>query len=361
MNGRIARSVALSWALGAVLASGADAPPQRFHGEIEVNRAVIRVRVVKASGAPITGLDPSDFEVTIDGSPVEVEAAEWVPEAPLTPVRARGRGKVPAAATSQGSGPALRPRPRLVVLLFQVDFHRSRISGLMRVDERAAELVRSLGSGVRVAVAVFDSHLKLCRDFSEDLEEVAEALTAPRILAAGDALDDGRTPSLARHLNGERARRAATIEDALEVLGDGLAALPGPKDVLYFGWGVGRYDGRTGIVHLGRDYDRACDAVARARANVFSIDFTDADAHSLELGMRQVAEDTGGMYLKTNAFPDVAMARLGRVLSGHYELVVVPAVELSGLFEVHVRVRARGARVLAGRWQQAVRPRPLTE
>ncbi len=359
MNGRIARSVALSWALGAVLASGADAPPQRFHGEIEVNRVLVRVRVVEASGQPIVDLDPSDFEVTIDGRPVEVEAAEWIREGAIIPDRSPRGGRAPSERTSPQSEAPPPPGPRLVVLLFQTDFHRSRITGLMRIDQRAAKLVRAFGPGVRVAVAVFDSHLRLHCDFTDDHRAAAAGLHVRGVLADHGVVPAADEPSLVRHLDPERMRRAASIEAALEVLGEALAELPGAKEVLYFGWGAGRYDGRTGVVHLGPDYGRACDALARAHAQVFSVDLTDADAHSLELGMRQFAEDTGGLYLKTNRFPDVAMIHLAQVLSGHYELVVVPAVELSGLFEVHVRVRARGARVLAGRWQQAVQPRQL--
>lgn len=361
MNGRIACSVALSWVLGAALASGADTPPQPFHGEIEVNRLVIRVRVVEASGAPIAGLGPSDFEVEIDGRAVEVEAAEWIPEGAIIPDRSPRGGGAPAETTSPESQAPPSPPARLVVLLFQTDFHRSRITGLMRIDQRAAKLVRAFGPGVRVAVAVFDSHLRLHCDFTDDHQAAAAGLHVRGVLADDGVVPAPDEPSLARHLDQERARRAATIEAALEVLGDALAELPGAKEVLYFGWGAGRYDGRIGVVHLGSDYGRACDALARAHANVFSVDLTDADAHSLELGMRQFAEDTGGLYLKTNRFPDVAMAHLARVLSGHYELVVVPAVELSGLFEVDVRVRARGARVLAGRWQQTFEPSRLAE
>ena len=69
-------------------------------------------------------------------------------------------------------------------------------------------------------------------------------------------------------------------------------------------------------------YIPARQALASARATVFSIDFTQADSHSLEVGLGQVAGDTGGFYAKTYHFPKIAVERLQKTLAGHYELEV---------------------------------------
>jgi hypothetical protein len=69
-------------------------------------------------------------------------------------------------------------------------------------------------------------------------------------------------------------------------------------------------------------YIPARQALEAARASVFSIDFTQADSHSLEVGLGQVAGDTGGFYAKTFHFPKIAVDRLQKTLAGHYELEV---------------------------------------
>ena len=57
---------------------------------------------------------------------------------------------------------------------------------------------------------------------------------------------------------------------------------------------------------------------------------------------------TSGFYAKTNIFPSLAIQRLQRTLSGHYELTLRAAEDLDiGTKELTVRVKRRGATVLA--------------
>ena len=111
----------------------------------------------------------------------------------------------------------------------------------------------------------------------------------------------------------------ATPERALQVTGDALADLPGEKVVVFLGWGLGRYVGGFGT-RMTPEYGPAVDALLRARASVFAIDVNDAISHDLELGLRRVAEDTGGTYEKTTYFPSQAASRLARVITGYYLL-----------------------------------------
>ena len=97
------------------------------------------------------------------------------------------------------------------------------------------------------------------------------------------------------------------------------APIPGPKTVLLLGWGLGHLT-PTGAVVEDADYQPARRALARAHATVFVLDVTDADSHSLEVGLQQVADDTGGTYSKTHEFPGLALDLLERALVGHYVL-----------------------------------------
>lgn len=314
-----------------------------FHGQVEVRRIVTQVRVIQPDGSPVLGLAPADFTVTVGGQRAEVEAADWVTEAVYRPVIAADEEVRPVEPT-----PALPPpRGRLLVLLFQTDLHPSRVTGLVRIDGPTIDFVRSLDPEDRVAVAVMGSHLDLHADFTNDFQGLSERLTALEVLRSASVQDDGRNPSLARNFDEREARRATTLTEALEVVGNALQPIPGSKAVVVIGWGAGRFQSGPRPVYLGADYDRAIHALARADTSVFSLDITQADRHTLEEGLQQLADDTGGLYLRTYLFPEQSVIKLGRVLSGHYELSVIPpSKKLKKQFTVRVRVDRPGVEVL---------------
>ena len=171
----------------------------------------------------------------------------------------------------------------------------------------------------------FGSQLRLRQDFTDDKERLLEALE--RSIRFGGLNDErpGRFPSLARTLDFKAARKAANPEDALRVTAEALSSFSGEKSIIYLGWGLGRF-GREGV-RMTPDYEPARLALREANATVFVLDTTDAAAHSLEVGIRQVARDTGGTYEKTVEFPARAANRLSRILSGYY----VVTVDRSGL------------------------------
>ena len=318
-------------------------PP--FRGEVDVQRIITQVRVIQSDGSPVLGLGPDDFLVTVGGRPAEVEAVDWVTEAtpPLEPTPGEdARPTEPAP-----KAPLQPPRGRLVVLLFQTDLRPSRVTGLVRIDEHAIELVQSLAPEDRIAVAVMSSHLDLHADFTNDFEGLSERLTALEILRPESVAYDGRQPSLARSFDERKARRATTLSEALEVIGDALEPIAGTKSVVVVGWGAGRFQSGPRPVYLGPDYDRAVRALARANTSVFSLDITQADRHTLEEGLQQLADDTGGLYIRTYLFPELSVDKLARVLTGHYELSVIPPEKkLKKEFKLRVRVDLPGVEVL---------------
>ena len=147
-------------------------------------------------------------------------------------------------------------------------------------------------------------------------------------------------PSLRRGLDEAAARDAATPETAVKVLADALAGLPGTKAMVLFGWGMGEL-GPTGA-RMTPEYRPALDALSRASVSVFTLDLTDADYHSLERGLRQVADDTGGTYARTHLFAATAMRQLEAALSGHYVLGFERPDLPRG--EHHIRLRLTGRR-----------------
>ena len=93
------------------------------------------------------------------------------------------------------------------------------------------------------------------------------------------------------------------------------------------------------------EYSAAIGALAAARTSVFSLDITTADWHTLEIGLRRVSEDTGGIYLKTHLFPETAMDKLVWVISSYYELSIKPPPKLKPPYRIDIRVKRPGARV----------------
>jgi hypothetical protein len=115
--------------------------------------------------------------------------------------------------------------------------------------------------------------------------------------------------------------------------------------VLFFGWGLGRLSGGTFV--LENDYDEARAALDEAHAAVFCLDVTDASWHSLENGLRQVAEDTGGDYYKVYENPGAALTRVAAALAGHYVLAFErPQSRRRGEHRIHLALAGRRGTVL---------------
>jgi VWFA-related protein len=310
---------------------------------ITVERVLVDVRVTDDRGEPVTDLSPADFDVRIARRPAIVEAAEWIDDiAGPPPVR-----------VEEVSEPIEDPRPaasaaRTIVLFVQTDFarHPTRTHGQLNFLRYADEMIDSFAPDDRLAVFSFDSHLKFRLDLTTDKRRVIEALKESIAIDHPPAPPVVAEPSLARHLNVEAMRRAAHSETALLLVAHALRSIPGTKSLLLLGWGLGE---RTPSgVRMKRDWKAARYALDAARVSIFALDTSYADYHDLELGLQAAAAETGGFYAKTHLFPGIAVERLQRTLSGHYELTLRAAESLRPDTHVlDVRVKRRGARVLA--------------
>ena len=311
----------------------AQEPPHRLPG-VEAARVVLEVRVTDSRGRPLPGLMPDDFRLQVDGLAAPVESVVWVAESPSV-------ARVPA----EPSAPRQEPSPgRLIVLLFQKDFSGSRLRGLIRGLGQAKELLAPLSPRDRVAVLTYDSHLRLHLDFTADLAKVTRVLDESVLLRWPGPIAPSEDPSLAAHLDREEARDAASPEQALLALGRALLPIPGAKTVLLFGYGLGSL--RGGTFTLDRDYDGARAALDRARAAVFCLDVTDADYHSLEVGLQQVAVDTGGLYFKVHDTAGAALSQVAAALAGHYVLTFERPEGTRGEHRVRLSLAGRRGTVL---------------
>ncbi|MFN2238392.1 MAG: VWA domain-containing protein [Thermoanaerobaculia bacterium] len=332
---------AVAAVLFAAVAFSQEAPRPIF--EITVERYLLDLYVTDDRGEPIDDLRPMNFRVRLDGRPAEIEAVEFV-DTTLP------RTEVAIAGDDSGDLDLEPPRPRgrLIVLFFQTDFQRekSRIGGQMKMIDFAQEFVDGLRPHDRAAVVQFDSHFKVREDFTSDREKLRKAIEESVRIDNPGRPARVPAPSLMSRLDEREMKRAATPEKALFLLGNALLPIEGPKSLILFGWGLGRYG--SGGVTMIPDYFPARRALEASRTAVFSIDISQSSFHSLEVGLETVSKETGGFYAKTDVFPEIAMGRLDRTLSARYELSIKRPPDLPrGLHKVEVKVIGRkGARVL---------------
>jgi VWFA-related protein len=319
--GRAARVSFLTFPLLLAVSSVADdqKPAARIMTSERVVRLVVDAYVTDAKGNPITDLVPSDFRVLADGKPLEVESAEFVgagtAEGPVTPPPA------PDGIGGNAAAPAPPPYPpgRLIVLFVEGDIGRQRTKGLMRVKQELYRLLDRLQPTDRVAVVGFFSHLTVLTDFTSDRAVLDEAFRQGLGSSRDADVKVSPYPSLAANLDFGEARKAAHVERALELVARALAPIPGAKAVVFAGWGF--FANRAPIE--GDLYERALSALLRARANVFMLDTSDSDWHTLETTLQVASQTTGGTYAKTNLFAGQAVERVARALEGRWVLVCV--------------------------------------
>lgn len=337
----------LAFALLAVFTLPAQAFAQSAQETITVERILIDARVTDATGEPILNLTPEDFRVKIDGKVARVESVDWIPETAVTRELANVEREEAAPTDAQViQEPA--PQGRLLVFLFQTDFARNkvRIGGQMKIMSYIDEMLETLEPEDRVAVLSYDSHLKFRLDFTSEKAKIREAMRGALLIDNPPPPQMVPMPRLGGRLNAEEMKKVSNPESALIVIANALRPIPGPKSLVLFGWGLGYLV--NGRVMMGRDYNAARRALESARAACFSLDFTEADGHNLADGLATAAADTGGFYASTFRFPQMAMERLTKTLSGHYELEVrKPDTKVVGLHTIEVGVAVKNAVVLA--------------
>ena len=201
-----------------------------------------------------------------------------------------------------------------------MDFEPSRITGHLKILPDVDRLLRSLHPDDRVAIVSFDSHLKLWHDFTSDRRATFETLEQAVSYGSPLARRNVRGPSLVESFDFHAAKQAASPEEALRVTAEALIPHGGEKDVIYLGWGLGRF-GRGGVT-MTAAYEPAVRALDAARTTVFVLDVTQADSHSLEVGLQNVANHTGGTYARTYRFSSQAIRRLARTIGGHYLVTI---------------------------------------
>ncbi|HEX7419987.1 MAG TPA: VWA domain-containing protein [Thermoanaerobaculia bacterium] len=312
--------------------------------QITVERILVDARVTDYNGDMILGLTPSDFTVKIDGKIANVESVEWIPETAAQREIAGMDDAAPAVTTTNADV----PKGRLFIYFIQTDFARNtaRVSGQMSFLSYADQMIDDLEEGDRAAVFSFDSHMKFRLDFTDDKRALKDAMRSSMLTDEPPVPQIVPNPSLARRLDREQMKKCTSSDEAFILVANAVRPIPGPKSMILFGWGLGERSG--GAVVMNRKYPIALYALETSRVTVFAIDTTEADYHDLEMGLKQAAGDTGGLYARAFRFPQLAVNRVQKALAGHYELEVrKPDLKNRGNHVIEVSVNRRKAYVMA--------------
>ena len=314
--------------------------------QITVERILVDARVTDYHGDVVLGLKPADFTVKVDGKAASVESVDWIPETAAQREIAGFDDDAPRPQITTTNADI--PRGRLFIYFIQTDFARNtaRVSGQMSFLSYADQMIDDLEEGDRAAVFSFDSHMKFRLDFTDDKRALKDAMRQSMLIDEPPVPQIVPNPSLARRLDREQMKKCTSSDEAFILVANAVRPIPGPKSMILFGWGLGERTG--GAVVMNRKYPIALYALETSRVTVFAIDTTEADFHDLELGLKQAAGDTGGLYARAFRFPQLAVDRVQKALVGHYELEVrKPELKNRGNHTIEVTVKRRDVYVMA--------------
>ncbi len=273
-----------------------------FKEELEVTEVLLDVLVTDAKGNVILGLGPQDFVVEEAGREVALTGATFYSNRRLV--------ESSDVAERLGLEASEVPVDRFFILFF--DDQRRTFPTLIRNEldavRRAREWVlEELLPNDWVAVAGFDSKLKIFQDFTTDraLVDAALAEVAKGRDPSGNwpsRLAKGGDPSLLEHLPKGRDLRKQTprIYSALELLADAAGKTIGRKNMLLFSIGFGEVNDFGTYLPDERYYPKMMEAINDNNVAVYSISLfreisaEDQRVASLGNSLSLLSAETGG-------------------------------------------------------------------
>ncbi len=233
-----------------------DLPQGSFGAAVEVRVVNVDVQVVDRDGVPVDGLEKGDFELLVDGKPVEITNFARSTRsfaAPPAAAPAAGEPAAPSEPVAAASSVNAGPRPRLVVFLDDLHLipaHRNRVlaelDGLLEDQEKL---------GVDVGIVRFDRSLQVLRAPGDRRRPIAEVLAEEAKRSASGLLGATARQAVFAEIEDLYGRWKCTYVDqmqaaveryagpqrqdaldsfnALKDLTASLAGLPGRRALLY--------------------------------------------------------------------------------------------------------------------------------
>ena len=393
-------------------ATPAPPPNTQFAGGVDV--VEVDVSVTDKDHQPITNLTADDFEIRENGEKQTIQAIYLA-----TLNRALLSGAPPATTAAAGGTPetrALKQRVFVFVLdmahLSAAGFNRSRdaVVGFLKDDMTSSDLVGVVANGKMLDNRIDsdkDARLKsLDQVKPPNMSRFAELREFPRLIdeseaakiaksderaldnavqracteqpgecrgAGGDGQVRNEVIAKSAHIAAETQRDTSLTLTMLQGLANGLARLPGPKQVVVFSEGFYTDDtsdwlkevvtlaARNGV-HFSTFDARGIAKDVRsqnflgAAPVTYSGDLTSIDTDTNADVLTSLASDTGGDQVRNyNNFKE-PIDRLARETGTYYVLGYRPSKAFDGSYrKLEVKVSRPDARVLARKGYMAVR------
>lgn len=325
--------------LGACLAAGLGAQPaETFVDTVEINVVEVDVVVTDRKGRPVNGLKPEDFELSVDGMPVEI--ANFFESKVFSERTALGADARKSPADESSGAPGSRIEDALTVVFYLDDAnlypaHRTR---LLRRLEAAVEPWRAMNA--LFVLARFENRLEILAPPTTDLDAILEAAArrpkgTARAVQAGErswriairSLIDsheacgirgcrpcednwGDLMFLARRYADNQATSTAVAVDGLADLVTTLAGVPGKKAVVYLTSSLPQRPGISVFDYLGNQLcrDLRPKASSEAMAEIMQYDesrrFNRLAAHANANRVTFYGLDAAGVR---DASPDISL------------------------------------------------------
>lgn len=307
------------------------AEDRQFFDQVSVSLQTVVTRVIDRRGKPVLNLKPEDLVAKVGGVEVPIYAVDWYTGTSNSPARDGDASSDDAEDGLQDWRQALTPQEvqqiieatdRLVVIFVQVGHHQvvtldeTYVSGHLKLLPHLRKMLDELDPEDRVAVVSYDSRLKVWLDFTLDREAVNDAIYDGIGFGKPDPRRNHRL-SLLDVLDERAMRKATTPELALLATARALDKLPGIKDMIFVGWGLGRYTHGVGVL-MPEDFSTAINVLGRSQTTVSVLDVTQTESHALSSGLQSIAAATGGTYASTYDAVGRKVSALGRTLRGYY-------------------------------------------
>ena len=323
-----------------------EEPRERFAEELEVSEVLLDVLVTDKSGQVIIGLGLDDFQVEEDGQPVEITGVTFYSSRKLL-----GSKK---SLERYGLTIDEVEQERYFILFFQ---QQRRVAGdvpgiLGRQMASARDvgewLAQDLQARDLVAVAVFESRLEIIQDFTNNIQDLQQAVNlAVQGQGSGrnwPSRQPGPTdgPSLLRNLPEGKELGKATRDtyEALQVLARSAGSIRGRKNLVFFGRGVGEMNDFGLWEPDSRFYGPTVAALNDSNIAVYPLSvMPQGSRHTLEQSLHSLASETGGTYYRQYTSFTTPLGKIADENGGYYLLSYQGRQEVgeSGFQRVKVR------------------------
>ncbi|MGE5360060.1 MAG: VWA domain-containing protein [Bacteroidales bacterium] len=312
-------------------------PQQRPTFQSRLDVVAVDVHAVDGSGRPVSDLRPDDFTITVDGKPRPIVAADYLsyPSAVTTAPAATPAQPHPLFSTNIVP---LSPPGRWILLV--VDEENILASEARHAADAAARFLGQTQPNDRVGLLVIPksgTHIDPTTDrtvVKEALQHIVGHMVPVERGLGAQATEDEKALYARLKVTNARERMLNSVR-ALGSLLDGLAALPGPKTVVFISQELSVGSALDERADFNAEISRITSAAARAQTAFYVLHLEHAavgadvedelpDSPALSdkraFGLETVASVTGGKRMMVSGRVEAAMDRIALEISGYYLL-----------------------------------------